>query len=119
MNTSQKSVLMPAVPLGDGLSHEEGTIRRLIRLKCARHADEVLAFWLKTMRDEAQPIAMRLQAAQQIADRGLGKPHQQIDWNVLIDRKLEALTPVQLRKLREDYVAANAEKLIEVVKEEH
>ena len=87
--------------------HEEGTIRRLVRLRCARHADEVVAFWLKTMRDETQPLALRLSAAQQIADRGLGKPQQQIDWNVVIDRKLEALTPAQLRQLRKDYVAAN------------
>jgi len=101
-----------------GLTHEEATLRKLTRLKCARHADEIVEGLLKIFRDEKKSDATRIRAGVEILDRGLGKALQPQEFNILVDRRLEQLSAVQLKQLRQSYIEANPELVIEHKPEE-
>jgi hypothetical protein len=44
-----------------------------------RAGAELVGFMLRVLRDQRQPTVLRMQAAQWLADRGFGKPVQQLE----------------------------------------
>jgi hypothetical protein len=90
-----------------GRSSELAAQQSAAKLKAAGLADEALDFLVETLRNKEEATPYRLRAATEILDRGLGKPQQQVDIEVLIQRKLTELTVDELILLEERLVAVS------------
>src|SRR6266446_4742873 len=88
-------------PNPGGRSRELAQLQNAARLEAASHASEVIGYLLKVLRSEEEGTAYRLKAGIELLDRGLGKPQQQVDIEVLIQRKLTELTVDELQLLEE------------------
>jgi hypothetical protein len=88
-------------------------LQNAARLEAASHASEVIGYLLKVLRSEEEGTAYRLKAGIELLDRGLGKPQQQVDIEVLIQRKLTELTVDELQLLEERLALAPPPFLLE------
>jgi hypothetical protein len=100
-------------PNPGGRSRELAQLQNAARLEAASHACEVIGYLLKVLRSEEEGTAYRLKAGIELLDRGLGKPQQQVDIEVLIQRKLTELTVDELQLLEERLTLAPPPFLLE------
>jgi hypothetical protein len=96
-----------------GRSRELAQLQNAARLEAASHASEVIGYLLKVLRSEEEGTAYRLKAGIELLDRGLGKPQQQVDIEMLIQRKLTELTVDELQLLEERLALAPPPFLLE------
>jgi hypothetical protein len=89
-----------------GRSKELAQRQSAARLKAAEHADEVIGFLLKTLRDEKQGTAYRLKAGIELLNRGLGLPVAQVDIDVLVRKQISEMTLEELRQLEERLIGS-------------
>jgi hypothetical protein len=74
-----------------------------LKLKASKHANEVLRYFLKVLRNKVTP--QRLKAGIEIWNRGLGLPAAQLDVEILLKRQISQMTIAELRELEERYLA--------------
>lgn len=75
-----------------------------------RDGADLVSFLLRVLRDEDQPTALRMQAAQVLLDRGFGKPVVAIDATLQASVEVDA-TVTRLEAVRAHVEEADVERL--------
>src|SRR5262249_19423516 len=94
-----------------------------VQLRCLQYCNEAVDVLVALMRenDGSKSAQLRLSAASQILDRGLGRAAQSVALDLNLTKKLDELSDDELVALRDRYAAlsgAAAPKLIEHVAEQ-
>ena len=89
-----------------GRSKELAQQQSAARLEAARHADEVIGYLLKVLRDDNEGTAYRLKAGIELLNRGLGLPQAQVDVDVNVRKQISQMSLDELRQLEERLVGA-------------
>src|SRR5262249_16343827 len=101
-----------------GRSREQQKGQMSVTLRCVQYCNEAVDVLVGLMRenDGSKSAQLRLAAASQILDRGLGRAAQSVALDLNLTKKLDELSDDELIALRDRYAAlsgAAAPKLIE------
>src|SRR5262249_16161928 len=100
-----------------GRSREQQKGQMSVTLRCVQYCNEAVDVLVGLMRgnDGSKSAQLRLAAASQILDRGLGRAAQSVALDLNLTKKLDELSDDELIALRDRYAALSgaAPKLIE------